>query len=160
LKCLASKQIPQTPQFQSNLNPSCSAKLLKYRCNPSFPARADAHIRVRPNPARRPQLCIRASQKIGLTRSAPGTGGRKKFREQPHEQRSWKSTPKPKTTPRCGALTRAGTACQRPAIRGRGPFDESVCNPSEILRRLRNGGQHHVSAAHGSTPRRWCLRCA
>ena len=46
-------------------------------------------------------------------------GGLEKFADNPMDQNIEVRVENLKRAPRCGALTRAGTACQRPAIRGR-----------------------------------------
>ena len=53
-----------------------------------------------------------------LTARAPG-GGERNFEDNPMEEELGSQLENLKPAPPCGALTRAGRACQRPAIRGR-----------------------------------------
>jgi hypothetical protein len=48
-----------------------------------------------------------------------GRGGGKKYANNPMDQNIERQLQNLRRAPRCGALTRAGTACQRPALRGR-----------------------------------------
>jgi hypothetical protein len=64
---------------------------------------------------------VRPSRLIGTLPCSVGgrAGGQQKFAGNPMDQDTERRLKNLKQAPRCGALTRSGAACQRPAIRGR-----------------------------------------
>jgi hypothetical protein len=65
----------------------------------------------------RPAKLNNARRRHGTTR--PAGGGGKKIADNPMNQEVEIRLANLRRAPRCGALTRARTACQRPALRGR-----------------------------------------
>ena len=59
------------------------------------------------------------SRSLGGPATQQAVGGSKKIADNPMDQDVGIRLKNLKRAPRCGARTRAGTACQRPAIRGR-----------------------------------------